>query len=41
MAPRLAQIHLEAIQVRLLWPRDDLAALPALWERMVSLRTGA
>lgn len=38
---RSAQIHLESDMLRLLWPFDELAALPALWERMVSIRTGA
>ena len=37
----IAQIHLERDQLRILWPRDDVAVLPALWERLVSLRAGA
>jgi hypothetical protein len=40
-APPFVQLHLESDKVRILWDRDDVAALPALWERLVSVRTGA
>lgn len=35
------QIHIEEKGLRVLWPADDIAALPALWESLVSLRSGA
>ncbi|MDP2340596.1 MAG: hypothetical protein Q8O67_06550 [Deltaproteobacteria bacterium] len=40
-APPFVEVHIEGTLLRILWSDDDVAGLPALWERLVSLRTGA